>query len=218
MKKRRKEKIVKKARTDKKAQFFIFASLIGILIIFSFTPSIIKKTEKPKIYDIGKNFKFESIEVLAKGKLTEFEGKPIDMKEYLDNLTLEFVKYGITQDPRLELIYVWGNQSNVIVYNFADEKAYVYRDGNIVAELEGGRKNISSTLSLGEIKAGIVTKAYEYEKARENFRKSFLLSQPTTNIVVQLGSQNHSFDLSSYESFYLVLRTKRENETFISRQ
>ncbi|MEM4318603.1 MAG: hypothetical protein QW244_02160 [Candidatus Pacearchaeota archaeon] len=205
---------MKKRRINKKSQFFIFASLIGVLIIFSFVPSIIKKLPEPKFYDLSKNFKFETAEIIAKGKLKEMQGQSINIRNYLDNLTREYLKYGLTEDPNLELIYVYGNSSMVIVYNFADENATVY--SSLTKELEGGRKKISSTLSLGEIKTNVISEAQGYPMALDYISDS--ISSPGQQVTIKLANQNYSFSLTEQEQFFLILRTKRENETFISVQ
>jgi hypothetical protein len=191
----------------KKAQFFIIAALIGIVVIFSFfSVSTTKKEKKPeKIYDLNKNFKFEAVEVIAKGKI-----KQANIDELLDNATRLFLKYGLTEDPRLEFIYIYGNATNFTVFNFADENVTV-RDINIT----GGRKNLSSTLQLGEIKMKVITEAAEYPGALNYIKKSF---QNMQTVDVKLGNQTYSFVLGPNEQFYLLIRLKAENETFIVKE
>jgi hypothetical protein len=198
-----------KKRKMKKAQFFIIAALIGIVVIFSFfSVSITKKEKKPeKIYDLNKNFKFEAVEVITKGKVNK-----ANIDELLDNATRLFLKYGLTEDPRLEFVYIYGNATNFTVFNFADENVTV-RDINIM----GGRKNLSSTLQLGEIKMKVTRETRDYSGALNYIKKSFQDMQ-TQTVDVKLGNQTYSFALGPNEQFYLLIRLKAENETFIVKE
>jgi|GEM_PF-6013006 len=194
----------------KKAQFFIIAALIGIVVIFSFfSVSITKKEKKPeKIYDLNKNFKFEAVEVIAKGKVNK-----ANIDELLDNATRLFLKYGLTEDPRLEFVYIYGNATNFTVFNFADENVTV---GS--TDIMGGRKNLSSTLQLGEIKMKVITPASEYPGALNYIKKSFQSTQQTQTVDVKLGNRTYSFALGPNEQFYLLIRLKAENETYIVKE
>jgi hypothetical protein len=200
-----------KKRKMKKAQFFIIAALIGIVVIFSFfSVSITKKEKKPeKIYDLNKNFKFEAVEVIAKGKANK-----ANIDELLDNATRLFLKYGLTEDPRLEFVYIYGNATNFTVFNFADENVTV-GDTTVKTDIMGGRKNLSSTLQLGEIKMKVITEAAEYPGALNYIKKSF---QNMQTVNVKLGNQTYSFVLGPNEQFYLLIRLKAENETFIVKE
>jgi len=199
---------------NKKAEFFIVASLIGVIVVFSFISIVgVKRMEKPiKVYDLGNNFKFETIDIIAKGKISNFDASPA---QYLDNITRLFLAYGLTEDPRLELVYVYGNASEITVYNFADEQAVVNGQQSPIT-IPGGRKNISSTLSLGEIKARVIEETRDYERALNQIKS--IITPVGTSVTVQLGNINQTFSLAQNEQFYLILRTKRENETFTAVQ
>lgn len=200
----------KKAKKEKKAQFFIIAALIGVIIIFSFfsIPVLKKPKEMEKIYDMGENFKFEMTEVIATGKI-----KKMDVNQLIDNSSREFLKYGLTIDPYTELVYIFGNASNYAIFNFADE--------NIISggeEIVGGRKKISSTLHLGEIKKQITSHTQDYPAFAAQIKKNFQSTLQFQQVTIRLGTQTYNFTLSSEEQFYVILRIKKENETFIAIQ
>ncbi len=198
----------------KRGQFFILASVIAVVIIFSFLGLVVfKKSTPTKVYDLGKNFKFEVSEIIAKGKIKEISGENINIIEYLDNITHEYLKYSLTRDPNIEIIYVYGNSSQVVVYNFGDKDIYVCNGGCQL--LTGGRKNLSNTLALGEIKQKVIREAHEYRNILDYIRRSF----PTSGkIIINISNYNYTFYLSENEQFYLILKTKKENETITSIQ
>jgi len=209
---------MEKRGKNKKAQFFIIAALIAVLVIFSFIGFVTyKKLVKPeKFYDLGKNFKFEVAEIIAKGKLAELQqGSQINIIEYLDNITHEYLKYSITQDPNIEIIYIYGNKDNITVYNFANEEACVYI-GGLCQEVEGGRKKISSTLSLGDIKTEVVSPLGSYRSALNYIRQTF--SPSGQEVTIEIGNVNYTFELSENEQFYLILKTKKGNETLVAKE
>lgn len=207
---------------EKRGQFFIIFSLFAVIVIFSFISIVTyKKSEEPEIFiDLGKNFKFEVIDVLAKGKKNNANQ---NLLELLDNITYNYLKYAINEDPNIEIIYLYGNLTNIFVYNFGNFDACVYLGNNNCNVVYGGRRNISSTLSLGEIKETIVNHYSTYKGALNFIRKIF---QPEGNeVIIQVEGVNYTFYLKDYEQFYLILKTRRKilktrrkNETIVSIQ
>ncbi len=52
--------------------------------------------------------------------------------------------------------------------------------------------------------------------AINNIRQFFT---PLTDIIIlQIGNVNYTFSLSENEQFYLILKTRRQNETFVAIQ
>jgi len=200
----------------KRGQFFILAAVIAVILIFSFAGLIFfKKPPKPKIYEIGKNFKFEVAEIIAQGKMKEISGEEVDMINYLDNITHEYLKYSLTKDPNMEIIYVYGNSSNVVVYNFANRDLCVYAN-SYCEKVVGGRKNLSNILALGEIKQKVIIYPSEYKGALEYIRKLF--SPSNNQVIINIYDRNYTFELSENEQFYLILKTTKRNETIVTIQ
>ncbi|MEM2707728.1 MAG: hypothetical protein QXQ30_01475 [Candidatus Pacearchaeota archaeon] len=197
-----------------KAQFFIIAAIFGVIVIFSFFGLVVyKKISQPeKIYDLGKNFKFEVIETIAKGKIKVFGGNEDILINYLDNITHEYLKYSLTEDPNVEIIYIYGNKSNIVVYNFGNEELYVLNDSQEV-RVEGGRKNISNTLSLVEIKITVIQEAESYYGSLDNIRKFF---HNMDKIIINISNKIYTFEIGNEDNFYIILKTKRQNETFMA--
>jgi hypothetical protein len=201
----------------KRGQFFLIAAVIAVIIIFSFLGLVVFKKYTPsKVYDLGKNFKFEVAEIIAQGKIKEISGQEVNIIDYLDNITHEYLKYGLTRDPNIEIFYIYGNSSHVVIYNFGNQDICVVNGSGYCESITGGRKNLSNTLALGEIKQKVVQQVNEYKGALQHIRKFFFPQSNT--VILNISNYSYKFNLSENEQFYLILKTTRENETIVTIQ
>jgi len=105
---------MKRLKRGKKAQFYLIAAIIIIIIIFGiFTVSNYAKTEKKDsvVYDLQKEFGLES------GKIEDFTlYNKYESSDYLDNWTKMYVN---NKGQELDnFVVVYGNESQITLLNF----------------------------------------------------------------------------------------------------
>lgn len=104
---------------NKKAQFFIIGSVIlGIIILNIATVwnySLKKDLTEKKFRTLCQNYKNEIFEI---SKQVVESGNKNEEQDAILEFTMQFLQYIKTNEPNFKLIYVYGNSSNIVVFNY----------------------------------------------------------------------------------------------------
>jgi hypothetical protein len=175
---------------NKKAQFYLIAAIIivGIIIILSGITNYIVTREKPaKFYDLSQEFKEEGTRVVDYGIYTVSD--PRDTIELMENLSEQFAEYSEEKDMETELVFVFGNTTNLTTIT------YTYQDtGEVRLTIPGSSFGITGT------------------PAKDKQVESRDPSGTFDNVNVTLLGQEYLFDLHEGENFFFVI-SKNVTET-----
>lgn len=175
---------------NKRGQFFLIAALIIIGIFASmFTIYNFAKSDEEEIvvYDLSDEINFEGSQVLNRGV---FNGLSYDqMKEDLFNLT----DYYALSYPETDLFIIFGDTTRITTLYYNTTSV-----GSIALGFSGG----SSLLSTLERRTRILN---------ENIN-----SPSNRKVEVRLTNAAYSFDLREGQNFFIILRTDRGRDSFVS--
>ena len=165
-------------RGDRRAQFYLTAAVIIILVIVSFAGfnNYISKTESLKIYDLKDELGIESGQVLDYGIYNEFNTE--ETNDLLQDFTQNYSEY---VESGFNLYFVFGNKAKLVVAEFRDL---------VVGEI-GIQHGQGGGLSKLHITRGVYN-ATVYNASDQD------------EIFVNIEGQEYKFDLEPGENFYFV--------------
>jgi hypothetical protein len=179
-----------KLMANKKAQFYLMAAIIiiGIIILLStITNYVVTRKEPVKIYDLGEEFKEEGARVVDYGI---YHDSPLETRtpvKLISNLSEYFATYSEEKDPGAELVFVYGNSTNMTTITY-------------------------TSVPTGEVKlfVGTTDVNIEGDLTKKKEEKNFVWD--TSNVEVKLLEQEYDFKLHEGENFFFVI-SKNSTET-----
>ena len=191
---------------NKKGQFFLITTAIIAVIIFGLVSSVnyaLTQPEPTVFYDLSKNFDKETLKVVDYGLLGVVPSDTNNAKNSLSSFIDNFTSYAREKDPNIDLVYIFGNQDNVTVYNLAKNAIYTCtKEGQ--CGFVGGESQ--STVSL-DIATSIISKDItQPAEPSEQYA--------TKHITVKIGDINYDFDVLQNNQFYFILKTEKKGEIY----
>lgn len=183
---------------NKKAQFYLIAAIIivGIIIILSgITNYVITREEPVKFYDLSEEFKEEGARVVDYGVYDTAE--PRDTIELIEDLTEQFADYSEEKDIKTELVFVFGNKTNLTTVTYTSQDT-----GEVKLVMPGGDFSVP----------GAPTKTKEV--------RAVTPAGPFDTVNVTLLGQEYLFELHEGENFFFVIskNISETEEVFISKK
>jgi hypothetical protein len=174
---------------NKKAQFYLVAAIIIVLIISGIvsvkTYAMIKA--KPRaVQDLSSELKEESLRIVDYGVYQEQ-----DKEELLHNFTdTEFAPYFLKKTANSNVVFVYGNKTDLFAVKY-------------------------NTVSTGGISASIGSAVTTWTTAT-TFADRVTVT-PTDPIEVNILNKTFTFKLGDNEVFYFVIVQEREGELYVDR-
>jgi len=103
----------------KRGQFFIITGVIVALIIAGLTSIVnyaVTQPEPVKFYDLSEHYEAEATRVIDSGVYSGESEQQI--RDKLDNFTINYLEYAQERDPNLELVYIYGDAEKVTIANY----------------------------------------------------------------------------------------------------
>lgn len=184
---------------NQKAQFYLIAAIIiaSIIVILSgITNYIITKNKPIKFYDLSQEFKEEGARVVDYGTYTTTE--PRDTIQLMENLTEQFAQYSEEKDMQTELVFVFGNQTNLTSVTYTSQNT-----GEVKLTMPG----LSSKIP------GEATK-------QKNINSTDPSMLPFDTVNITLLGQEYLFQLHKGENFFFVISKNitQTQEVFIAKK
>ncbi len=185
----------------KRGQFFIIGAVIlGILILglattFNIT---LKKDEisQEKFNAMCQNYEKEVFEI---SKYTINTQNKSNEPELIKNFTIKFLNYSRTVDPNFRLLYVYGNNKNVTIFN------YINHTLNI--DITNGTENYP----IEQLQSCDVHDIYINDIS---LCINSIANDSIKWINITNGKINKKYSIADDECFYFIARTTKEGEEY----
>jgi len=188
---------------EKKGQFFLIAAGIIAVIVVGLATSVnyaITQPEPTVFYDLSKNFDKETMKVVDFGTFSP----PPDAAKGLADFIENFTKYAQEKDPNIELVYLFGNNLNVAVFNSA-KKAIYSCPKNEECTPVGGLEESKISLTIAE-------KLINRDVTQQNPQTGQFSGN---EITIKIGDVEYTYYLPENNQFYFILRTEKNKEIYV---
>ena len=228
-----------KMRCNKKAQFFIIAAVLLVAVIsgLALTINYAKTNPSPeRFYSVAENYFKECANAIDYG-FVEQESKATSPEEQIDEFTLEFLIYLAYVDPLTEVIYVYGNEKQVIVMNYADFESS-FDCGSQSNIVKGGKQILTGELSMNigpvSFRRSILEKLKKitdvsglYEGFKQTLYAGEECSASISEVIVTMQKNapnnkdykqkdSYKFEgIGKDPKFFVIIRTQRYGETYV---
>jgi hypothetical protein len=193
---------------SKKAQFYIIVTLIitlvvtGLITIFNYA---LVKPEPVQFYDLSKQLEREATRIIDYGV---YSGQ--DIYPYIEDFISKFLIYAHEKDPDLGLIYIYGNESLLVVVNYGkDEAGVITKTGEQI--LHGAEAQAVSQITM-EIGGQHIGKKIVEEKGI--FGNIKALFGPSKLVKVTIAGKEYEFNLKGQQYFFAIVKSEKEGETY----
>ncbi len=169
---------------NQKAQFYLIAAIIiiGIIIILSGVTNYITTKEEPaKFYDLSDEFKEEGTRVVDYGV---YSSDPRSTNELMEDLAEQFAEYTEEKDIETELVFVFGNTTNLTTITYTSQNT-----GEVRLTMPGGSFAVEG----------------ETDKVKKLNSTDPTTSMDFDEVNVTLLEQNYTFQLHEGENFFFVI-------------
>jgi len=200
-----------KKRFNRKGQFFLIMTGIIAVIIIGLATSVnyaITQPEPTVFYDLSKNFDVETLKVIDYGL---FQAPPT-ANESLASFIANFTTYAKEKDPNIELVYLFGNEQSIGVYNIANKQIAVCDNSGKCTDVSGKGQEASSDISLEIIAGQVASKEVSY--GIENIVPTST-SVTTPHVTIKLAGIEYDFYVPENNQFYFILRTEKGKEVHV---
>jgi len=182
---------------NKKAQFYLIAAIIivGVIVLLATVSNyIVTRKEPVKFYDLGEEFKEEGARVVDYGFYDATD--PRSTAELIESLTDNLTIYSEEKDKGSELVFVYGNKSDITISTYSTIKT-----GEVSLIVGGTPHTIYGTGKLNRVKDTITTDVPD-------------------QVNVTLLGQEYEFYLHEGENFLFVLSKNitDTNEVYITKK
>lgn len=189
---------------NSKGQFFILAAIIISSIVFSLATvynSVDFSREQESFYDLSYEIKQESAMVIDYGVVNGEDELP-DFAE---------VAAGYSESEGVELVFIYGNSSGVLVDNYGVDDG----EDSFGNKISGGGKISSSviTMSVGSAEVGQTTST-----AVKIFNKNHQVSVPVSGsgvVKISINDQDYKFSLMDNKQFFMIVKKSIGEEEYI---
>ena len=204
--------MISKNKREKKAEFYVIMSLIIAAIIAGLTATVNYAVVQPqpvKFYDLSENIQSESTRIIDYSVLNKE-----DVNERVENFTKRFLEYAQERDPNLELVYVYGDATNVTVVNYAHGSGIIKSSTGTNVTVQGGGESVMSKI---EFVAGQKTFSRDISQRMEHFRKiKTQMENPGDWIRIEIAGEIHDFNLAQEKNFMVVMETNTTTEVHVT--
>ncbi len=191
---------------NKRGQFYLVIAIIISLAVYGVTTRV-NSIEEPVLWedfnDVSENYMTESIFV-ANNALKNKE----DVSDSLDRFTRSFLDYAQQKNPKLTLLYVYGNGTNVTIKSYLDSAAAVQEH-----KIFGANQELVQDVT---IRVGGKEFIYKVPITSENFGEGWNgFSMDNQPFELSIAGAVHPFDLSGdAPEFKVIVRTESGEENF----
>jgi len=215
---------------NKRGQFYIITAIIFIAVIFSLVAisNYIKPNPSPdKFYQAAENYFYEVSRVFDYS-LSE---DPSNLADKVDEFTTDFITYGTNIDPKMELIYIYGNEKKVVVMNYAEEKRQIdvkYKDAEWqnYGLISGGKEKLKTSVSIWSFTLEITQEIKDLRKKDslplffDNFREVIPAGDTDIeNVKLSLLDLEkplpYYFSTSKENKFLVIIKTEKYDDIYI---
>lgn len=199
----------------KKSQFYILAVVIIIAVIAVLITTINQSrfTKEPtKFYDLSDQFSKETSQVITYGVYQKE-----NIVEVVNNFSSTFLyNYTLEKEPNVELIFLYGNSSDIYLFNYAESSIKITNcpEGmEMLCLIESSRP-----LVLGNIKLDIGKGANIPTQSQGQFKSQPInLPKYSNKILIKVAEEDYEFNLKDEnEQFLFIIKKNESGEIFVS--
>lgn len=135
------------------------------------------------------NYKHEAFEI---SKYAVASGNKSNESVLILDFTIKFLQYAKNSEPSFLLLYVYGNSSNITIFNATN--------GNLIVEFFNGTKNIynGDWNSIDDYSFAILTSTSDIK-----------------NITINNEKINKTYEIVKDERFYFIALEEKEDERYV---
>ena len=205
---------------NKRGQFYIIAALIIAAIVATLIAEVNYARRQPK------PIKFEELSEDYEAEVTKiidsciYRGESLKIEDEVDAFTRKFIEYAQERNPDIQLLYIYGNNNNIHVVNYARNVSIIEaREIEFKEEVAAGG---TLTESKVNIEVGGRTFTRSIEERMEHFKDIKAdIPNPGSEVAVKFAGVVHDFNLAELEKFYYVIQTQgmvEKREVYITRE
>ncbi len=203
---------------NKKGEFFILTAVIISAVLVSLAViknEVISNSEPKSFYDLSSEIKEESARVIDYGVHSDTE----DVIQLMDQFSDEIAISIRNSDPNIEIIFIFGNSTNITIKNYGRDSASVtdlYGENSI----EAGLVDIESSIRLNIGGIPFVKDAAEpYSLFDEDWTTRYDPSGggiiPNPDVKIYINSKEYVFDLTKDMQFFIILKKSIGGENYV---
>jgi hypothetical protein len=188
---------------NKRGQFFLIVTGVLAVILIGLAASVNNAIVQPTptvFYDLSKNFNTETMKVVDYGIFSPPPNASSALASFIEN----FTKYAEEKDPNIELVYLFGNNQNISIFNSA--KKAIYTCDQTKCEPVGGIEESQVSITIAE---NVINKGVPQQNPQTGVFSG-------DKVTVKIGDLNYPFILPSNNQFYFILRTEKGKEAYVS--
>jgi len=190
-------------RARKRGQFFILASVILALLMFSmaFTANyVIAHNPDSRFFDYADTIEREADSVIDYQVYSNIHDD-VDMEEFVQILEADFRDREIGAN----FLFIYGNKSAVKVKNLGTEGVLIGDEEEIV---KGSTNTVESKIRVGGIGAVSIDHF-------NNDRTEYTVMSPGSTLQIRFNDYPYDFPLSDYNQVIFIIQKDVEDETFV---
>jgi hypothetical protein len=175
--------IFKMRKKGEKGQFYLIAAVIIIIIIsglITAANSAIVQPRPVRFYDLSEDYGAETSRVIDYGKYNVYS-PDVNISKQIGNISEVFAKAAFIKDPKLSLVYIFGNNKNVWIGNTA----------TVGGEIRYCISSEGCTMLPSQHLSGI----------------EYIQKMNVNTVNVSIAGQDYIFDLTDEENFYFIIQT-----------
>jgi len=205
---------------NKRGQFYIIAALIIAAIVATLIAEVnyARRQPKPiKFEELSEDFEAEVTKIIDSGIYSGKTKGEIDIE--IRGFTRRFLEYAQERNPDIQLVYLYGNENELSVVNYAFNASTLTTKTLQMVNLTGGGGTAVSTV---KIELGEKTFTRAVEERMEHFKDiSATVQNPGEWAKLRVAGVVHDFDLASMDKFYYMIESQGrvdKREVYITRE